>query len=1213
MNAARLRAVMGTDFRFHVRRPLTWILLVLLALTCFGLSSGKMAISSGDSTIGGESTAWITSEYSIAFLFPMLTFLLYAFFAAIAAGMLIPRDDELRIGEILHSTRLTAREYVWGKFGAVTITFVAIMALHLILLMAFFHLMPNENAEKIRGPFLLLNYLRPTLFMALPALLFFLGSTFWVGTATRRPILVFVTPVVVFLACIFFLMDWAPTWLDPRVNRLLMWLEPSGYRWINETWLKLDRGVGFYNVNPVGYDVPFLLSRLGWTLAGLGGAALGARSFEKSLRGERAARRRRRGRGAPAAIPADVATPWTETTPLAKLAMRASPTRFWRTVRDVARFEGRNLASSPGLYLFVPIILLQTIGTGIFRTGAFDTPILLTNGAAAVSTMNTLTLLTCFLLLFYTVESVIREQHTRLAPIFWSAPTRTEAVLLGKSIANGLVAGVVMVATMLGAWIVLLVQGKVTPDPGPFLLVWGLLLVPTCLVWASFVTATVAVTGNRFTTYAVGLGTLALTGWKQMRGEMNWVGNWDLWSTLTWTDFGGLQPNGMALLLNRLFWLAIMAFLIGLTVRVFPRREFDSGRILDRLRPAGILRAALRLSPVALPALVLGSILYGQVSQGYQGKAAENREKEYWGRNLATWAQADTPELGAVDIDVELDPPGRRFRVQGEYALVNHGEKPMKRFPLSVGDHFENIEWTCEGEAAEPENWARLYVFTPETPMAPGDTVHVGFSYDGEVPGGISKNGGGMGQFVLPCGVVLTSFDTSFLPVPWFEEGRGVDEDNRTEPRVPEDGYWEGITPPGFGGGARYPVRTRISGPEEYAYHGVGRLESEVVEDGIRTVVWQSDHPVNFFNIVAGKWAVWKGDGVEIHYLPEHEYNVEEIGSTLVAARKWYSEWFYPYPWQDLRLNEFAGIASYAQGFPTNITFSENIGFLTRNTEEANATFMVTAHESAHQWWGNLLLPGEGPGGNILSEGMAHFSTALLYRQVLGEEDRMAFCRQIEERYGNSRRVDSEKPLVWIDGSKTGDNTVTYDKGGWVFWMLLDLMGEEAGFAGYHDFIARYTANIDHPLLQDFVAVMREHAPDVDAFDEFVKQWFLDVVVPEYRIEGAEAEAAEDGATWTVTATLKNVGTARMPIEIAAVSGKRFPKEDGEAETGGEGAEGGERATGDSWREARTRLLLGPDESAEISLSCEFEPEKLVVDPDVMVLMLRRDHAEASL
>ena len=46
----------------------------------------------------------------------------------------------------------------------------------------------------------------------------------------------------------------------------------------------------------------------------------------------------------------------------------------------------------------------------------------------------------------------------------------------------------------------------------------------------------------------------------------------------------------------------------------------------------------------------------------------------------------------------------------------------------------------------------------------------------------------------------------------------------------------------------------------------------------------------------------------------------------------------------------------------------------------------VTAHEAAHQWWGNILVPGMGPGGNILSEGMAHFSTALLIDQIKGEK-----------------------------------------------------------------------------------------------------------------------------------------------------------------------------------------------------------------------------------
>ena len=47
----------------------------------------------------------------------------------------------------------------------------------------------------------------------------------------------------------------------------------------------------------------------------------------------------------------------------------------------------------------------------------------------------------------------------------------------------------------------------------------------------------------------------------------------------------------------------------------------------------------------------------------------------------------------------------------------------------------------------------------------------------------------------------------------------------------------------------------------------------------------------------------------------------------------------------------------------------------------------------------------------------------------------------------------------------------------------------------------------DHPVLQDFIATLRPYAPDAAAYDAFVHQWFHEVVVPEYRLEGAE----EDG------------------------------------------------------------------------------------------------------
>ena len=43
-------------------------------------------ISTGDSTIGGTEKAWITSEFAVAMMLPIVTFLLYSFFVAVASG-----------------------------------------------------------------------------------------------------------------------------------------------------------------------------------------------------------------------------------------------------------------------------------------------------------------------------------------------------------------------------------------------------------------------------------------------------------------------------------------------------------------------------------------------------------------------------------------------------------------------------------------------------------------------------------------------------------------------------------------------------------------------------------------------------------------------------------------------------------------------------------------------------------------------------------------------------------------------------------------------------------------------------------------------------------------------------------------------------------------------------------------------------------------------
>ena len=1196
MSLRRVFLVFKTELALHVKRPLTWILVVIMALTIWGLSTGNVRIDSGDASVGGTK-AWITSEFAIAYTLSVTVFLFYTFFVAITAGMSVIQDDERKIGELLHATPLTPEEYVWGKLLAVLVTFTGVLILQQLFAMLVYQVFPNAKADEIRGPFSLAAYAVPALMFGLPTVVFTALTSFAVGLRWRKPILVFVLPVAMILAAAFFLWDWSPTWLAPVWNKALMAVDPAGFRWLTETHLKLDRGVEFYNKSAIPFDAVFALSRAAIIGLGLAAFVAATRHFAKTMRGELtfAARQRL----ASARRPAEAAPmPLAETTrPLRDLAMTGRAPGFWRGALHVARVELRELRNAPGLYLFTPLILLQTLGSTAVALGPFGTFLLATPGGIAVRMMNTLSLLVAFLLLFYTVESHQREQNTGLAPIFDATPVRTASVLFGKSVANAVVGVSILFACFVGAASIILVQGQVPLSITPFVLTWGLLLVPTFLVWTCFVTAVVALTRNRYATYGVGLATLALTGWLQVRGKMNWVFNWDIWNAVRWSDMGPFQMDRQAIVMNRLLVLSLAAFFVVVAVRFHGRRDADAVRIIHRLRPRALLGTALRLAPFAAVPIVLATSLGVMVSRGGGSEFAKKKAHDYWKQNLATWKDAPQPEVVDVDVTLKLDPERSHFATVGRVTLSNQNDAPLKRFALTGGFHWSDVKWTMNGKEYKPENRTSLFAFTPEAPLAPGATADVGFSFEGTFPKGISKNGGGAMEFILPSGVVLTAFGPAFVPVVGYDESIGIEEDkNRYETRVYPDDFYVGRTEAAFGSGSAFTARVEISGPSAYRYNSIGVLESDTVKDGVRTAVWRTDRKVRMFNVVAGKWAERKGEGTAIYYYPGHTYNIDELMLALNGARKYYSEWFREFPWKELKLSEFPSMATYAQGFPTDITFSEGIGFLTRQEKTGNAPFTVAAHEAAHQWWGNMLLPGKGPGGNLLSEGMSHFSTILLIEQVKGLSARIEFCKRIEENYGDSRQVDSEKPMVKIDGSKPGDTTVTYDKMGWVVWMLLNEMGRDNLMRGLHDFQTAYDDNPDHPVLQDLTAFLRPYAKDPVAFDAFVKQWFTEVVVPEYTL--ADAKKKGSASAFTVTVSVTNKGKATMPVTIAAAKGERFD------EKGNANAD---------YKDARAELTLAAGESKDVRVPCDFDPDRVLVDPDALVLQLRRKSAVAKL
>ena len=1186
MNFGRFFEVLRLELAHNVRRPLFWVQVLVLLFLAQQLAAGNASIQSGDARVGGTK-AWLTSEFANTQVLVVLVSALYVFFISVGAGMALIKDDELRVGEVLRATRLTPTEYVWGKFMGVFLAYVGVLVLHVGGTIVCNHLLPHgSNADSI-GPFVLGNYLRPALIFALPSMLLFAGACFAVGGLTKQPVLVFALPILVLIAGFSLLWEWSPEWLAPSVNRLLQFVDMTGLRWLNETYLKVDRGVDYYNHAHVGLDGLMIAQRLAVLALGVGAVQLVVARLSARARVTGA---QPKPKYEPVLPPSEAADP----VPLHALGMRAQATGFFADMLEVARTEFRLLGRHPGLYLFVPLILLQIFG-GLVSTGAFDTPLLQTPGILAMGAMNTLTLLVSFVILFYTTESLQREQGCGIAPIAYSTPVKTAALLSGKALANALLGAAIVLAALVGCAIVLAIQGKVPFSLGPFVIVWGLLLLPTFFLWTAFVAAAYAVTNNRFATYAIGLAVMVITGWAQLRDKMTWAYNWNLWSATRWSDIAPFQLDAVPLTLNRIATVGLAVFFIVLTLRFFARRERDATRTADRLRTANLWRSLASLVPWLAAPLTAIVVLAFMVHGGWQGNAARKKEHDYWRKNVLTYRDVPLPSIAGLDLGLTIDPKARSLTSAGSYTLVNRTGKALSAIPLTGGIAWKKVSWQMNGQKAEPENRAGLYVFHPSPPLAPGDTMTVHWTFTAQEPMGISRNGAGTMEFILPASVVLTGFDSANLApqLGWLPDVGVREDENRADPREYADDFHAGTTRAGLPmAESWFNTRITVDAPADLQVNATGEMTHEEKRGAMRRTTWVSDAPVRIFNVVLGKWKVRKGQGVELAYDPRHEYNVDEMMEALEGSRRWYSEWFAPLPWKTLRLSEFAGFSSYAQGSPGNITFSEAIGFLTRSKPEASAAFWVTAHEAAHQWWPNLAMVGAGPGGDVLSEGMAHFSTILLCEQVKGEAQRMAFCRQIENRYGDLRQRDSERPLIKLNGELPADSRIIYDKGGWALWMLFRLMGRENGLAAQKDYLARYRDSDDHPVLPDYLAVVRTHAPDTTAYDAYVKQWFYDVVVPQYLV--SDPVARKSGTGWVVTARVKNVGTGTMPIEVAATAGKRFPKK-------------GEKAP--AYVDARTSVTLAAGQELPVSIPCAFKPEKLTVDPDVLVLQLERDKA----
>ena len=1219
MNLSRVCTLAWSDIRLAWRKPLPIVILAILGMLVFGITAGNLSIGvGGGGDIGGKK-AWLNSETSLAFQDLLFLGLILPFFASVQCGLALANDDDSKLDRVLLSTPLSPGEYAIGRFLGSFVPLLGVLSLYLLLQILFTQLYPREKTDLL-GPFALEHYLRPLVLYTLPLLLFTAGTALFLGTLTGQAVLVFAVPTVLVIGGALFLWDFSPAWLPEWINKALQWCDPAGVRWFLATFLKEPRGADYLNAVSIVPDIPMLLSRLaiaalGIVLVPLSGVLVQRRIRGKSPRVDLASL-------ASSDLSRQTNEDWS-LRPLPK-SIRKAP-GFISTTRPILALELGSLIRSPGIWIFAPLIVLQVVTMGLFRQGPFETFVLATPGTLAGGSFNTLTLLLVLLILYYSVESLIREHRHGLAGLINSSPAPTSAILTGKVLANGALACLIALGAFLGALIVLAYQFFTTGiwfglQPGVFLLIWGLLLAPTLIIWSAFVMVIFSLTRNRYATYALCLAALSGTGLATRWGYMNWATQWHLWNGVRWSELDRLGFARGEITWNRILTLCATVVLLALSLRFYPRRLNDARGVADRFSPWRLLCSSLPILGLAVPTLLIAGGMLFAMRRGPEGGPAVSLAKDYWKQNVSTWKSAPFAALDKVNASVDLYPERRSFRVKGEYVLRNRSQADMDAVALTVRTHLRVESWTVDGaeiQAVKPierdgrpsiENRSGLMVVRPAKPLAPDATCRVGFDLQGTFPSGWSKTQTGAGTFVLPSGVVLTSFDGSFIPLVGFMDGVGLEDKDQPEAREYADDHYRQRVDPEFGPAWGTSMEMTITAPEDWTVNCVGEPGPQTTSDGRKSTMWKTTEPIRFFNIVGGPASLVETRGKEstVFHDRKHAFHTERMAEVLDAARKHYGEWFHPYPWKSLRLTEFPGLSSYAQGFPGNITFSESIGFLALKAEkgEADTVDFIVAHEAAHQWWGNILTPGKGPGGNVLSEGMANYSAAMLVEKMRGIKTRRALMTKFEREYVQQRNPDRERPLHKVDGSRPGDTTIIYNRGGWVFFMLMEQMGRERMLAGLRKFILQFKNGPDFPLIEDLVESLRPHAPNAGKFDNFASQWLLGKALPEFGLGAVRHEVDGSGKHLT-TGTITNTGTGTVEVEVALVPPADDPskKETEELETADKPREPGSIQT----------VTVGPGQTVYWKLTSAFKPAEVIVDPDVKVLQMARKLAKAAI
>jgi hypothetical protein len=574
------------------------------------------------------------------------------------------------------------------------------------------------------------------------------------------------------------------------------------------------------------------------------------------------------------------------------------------------------------------------------------------------------------------------------------------------------------------------------------------------------------------------------------------------------------------------------------------------------------LRARLQGNKLGVFDVLYDSLAAEQVEAG-QAKAAENGATYYdvWTSFSPQPAGAGKTTVGSTSapgnpgpredwiaarryaIQTEVQPPKIHSRARVELEVKEGGTRALL-FELSRFLQVESVKLDgrevefVHNPAVEGTQLSRrgndiVAVILPE-PVRSGQKIDLEFVYGGEV---LAEAGPGLlyvgarGTWYPNRGMAMADYDLEFdYPTGWTLVATGKTaavsaEAAAAKARGEQTARFVSERPiplAGFNLG-KYKVATAQAGKvtvETYATQGV---ERDFPSEHIQVLDQDPANPIPP-----------RSPRVFMPNRPSPAQTEATVGQAAARAIQYYAERFGAYPYSRLALTQMPGRDS--QGWP-GLVFLSSYAFLDQQQREQLhfepyrilIQQMIPAHETAHQWWGDLI-PWSGYRDQWFSEGLANYCALMMlqeknpagFRQIMEE-----YRRDLVQKNKDGRSAKDAGPVtlgVRLLSSKFPDGyeAISYGRGTWLFYMLRSMLND----AARQEAGQKQSASTDEPFVRALRKVRERYEGRSISTGELMNV-FAEELPPALRFEGKKS------LDWFVEGWIN--GTALPKFELKSV------------------------------------------------------------------------------